>query len=215
MVRTLTVITVLLAAFAVAAGQETQRFARRGDFMVYGSADAGLQLGGGGSASLSLSPGVVYFWADNFGAGLTSGFSYEGSGSYYGVSGSYRSFSVSLGPRLVYYYVREKHPVSHYFNPSSWMPYAAMYIAGNYGNVSWSNEDPYLSGSASSYGYVASAGLGLSPLVDKRSTMFVELGFKTSGMYSASMDYLPEGGAPWMMTHGLYLHVGFGAFLLL
>lgn len=200
-------LTVLAAGTAVA--QVKNNAAKPGSWMVSGSAAMDYYLSSSSGEDtpnkgfqLSLYPRVLYF---AFMPGL--GLGIDGHLGWY--KNSYTNTSIGIGPRVAYYVRMEntRYPSGCCLTPfvgrdGWWLPFAG----ASFLYLTESNK--YGQSTTTANGWLFKAGLGVSPLIGTHGTMPVELGFRTESMTSGEGE--SESTAK---SSGIYLEVGFGAFL--
>ena len=194
----------LLLVCALALGQSISRAGYKGGFLVSGQAGASMIFheeatdAMNSELSLNFAPRLLYFLMDGLGAGLEADASYFADG--------YKTTGIAIGPRIAYYLVQTdtKYPMAcclaPYFGPGWWMPFAGLSV------LYLSNRYDYGGSVATSTGWQARIGAGMSPLIGDRGTMPIEIGYE--------MQSTKAGGSSVAQSRSrVYLEVGFGAFL--
>jgi len=193
----------LVLVCALALGQSPSRAGYKGGYLVSGQAGASMIFHNEATdamnteLSLNFAPRALYFLMDGLGVGLEVNSGYFADG--------YKETWIGVGPRVAYYLVQTntKYPraccLTPYFGPGWWMPYAGLSV------LYLSDRYDYRVSVATSTGWRARIGVGMSPLIGDRGTMPIEIGYEMQ-----STKY-PDATA--QKRSRVYLEVGFGAFL--
>ena len=206
-------LTVLFAVLIVLTGTglaQTESFAAQANtWFVSGQMGLNFYTGGGGAEldtpndgfDLKLVPRLLYFPATGIGVGGEANYNLY-------TNDNYTQSSLAIGPRFAYYLTNRsrRYPGACCLVPCIgpggwWMPFvglSALYYTSSYKS---SGGEAVNTGS----GYRVRAGLGISPLIGRRGSAILELGYEFGSTKQ-------EGYAA--QTSGrIYLEGGFGAFL--
>jgi len=188
--RTAVGLVCILLLAGAAFGQTESRACATGTWLTTGQFGFDMYFGDSDGMELNFVPRLLYFLSPGVGLGGEMDVWYEKVGDY-------NNTDFAIGPRFAYYL---RMPRRHY--PAAccltglvgrdgwWLPFVGASVL--YQTSKW--------GAVSTSGYLARAGIGVSPLIGSRGTLTAELGFQRSHLESSDQN-------------SLYLEAGFGAFL--